>query len=129
VIAFVPGPDTAAWWQLLRDGTLTVQICAACGEAQSYPRSACAACTSDRVELRPASGRATVYSFTVVWRAPEPSMPVPYVLALVDLEEGPRLLTRLEDIAPAAVRIGMPVRLTRCEALSDAVALPFFGPA
>ena len=124
---FSPGPDTAPWWQRLRDGALTVQVCIECGAVQGYPRSACAACTSARVELRAASGRATLYSFTVVWRAPEPAMAVPYVLALVDLEEGPRLMTRLVDIAPADVRIGMAVRLARCEPLSDAVALPLFA--
>jgi uncharacterized OB-fold protein len=125
---FVPGPDTAPWWQRLRDGALTVQVCVACGAVQGYPRSACTVCARSELELRPATGRASVYSFTVVWRAPEPAMQVPYVLALVDLEEGPRLLTRLVDVATSDVRIGMAVRLVRCEVLSDAVALPLFGP-
>ena len=65
----------------------------------------------------------------MVWRAPSADFApdVPYVLALCELEEGPRLLTRLVGMPRATVRVGMPVRLVRCEPLSNEVALPLFG--
>ena len=73
------------------------------------------------------SGDATVHAFTVVHRAPDPSVAVPYVVALVELAEGARLMTNLVDVDPADVRVGAAVRV-RFRRLADDLALPVFGP-
>ena len=74
------------------------------------------------------SGRATVHAFTVVHRAPDPSGAVPYVVALVDLVEGARVMTNLVDVDPGDVRIGLAVEV-RFRRLDGGIALPVFGPA
>jgi uncharacterized OB-fold protein len=82
------------------------------------------------VSWEQASGRATVYTYTVARRPAGPAFKadVPYIVALVELAEGPRMMTRVTGVEPGAVCIGMPLRL-RFEVLSDEVSLPCFEPA
>lgn len=106
-----PGPQTGAdlhYQQALAQGQFLIQQCDACARAVFYPRMLCPHCGSDRLAWREPSGRGTVYSTTVVRRKPEAGGD--YNVALVDLDEGVRLMSRVEGMPPADVRIGMPVQ-------------------
>jgi hypothetical protein len=129
VRAFKVGHDARDFFRRARSGQFCVQRCRACGHAQLYPREACAACGGEAVELEAASGAATVYSYTVVRRAPDHEMAAeaPYIIALVDLAEGPRLLTRLVDVAPSAAHVGMKVS-ARLTPVAEDAALVVFAP-
>ncbi|MEC9347626.1 MAG: Zn-ribbon domain-containing OB-fold protein [Pseudomonadota bacterium] len=109
----VPNADSQAFWAAAAEGRLELQRCATCGTAQFYPRPHCAECGSGAVEPFTASGRGTVFTFTVNYRAPTPAFGAdgPYVIALVDLEEGPRMMVNILDVDPAGVRIGMAVQI------------------
>jgi uncharacterized protein len=87
--------------------------CEACGRFHFYPRAQCPHCGSDRIEWSEASGRGTVYSFTHVHRAPSPAFEkdVPYVVVIVELGEGPHLMSSLVNCKPGDVRIGQPVEV------------------
>ena len=100
------GPERT-FFEALADGRFMLQRCAACGEWVFYPRAVCPHCGGGPLEWRAASGRGTVYATSVVRRRPEQGPP--YNVALIDLAEGPRMMSRVERIAPEAVRIGMAV--------------------
>ena len=122
-----PNPVSAPYWEGLAAGELRLQRCTACGVAQFYPRALCSSCAGD-VEWFTASGEGEVHTFSVVQTHPvEPfASLVPFVLAIVELAEGPRMMTNVIGCDPAEVRIGMPVRLEPVEA--DGVVVPFFVP-
>ncbi len=122
----VPTPETEPYWAAARQGQLVIQRCGDCGEHCFYPRLVCPACMSDALRWVPCSGRATVYSWTEVRRAPGAfADDVPYVVGLVELEEGPRMLTWIRSERPEAVRIGMGVKVA-FEPVSDDITLPVF---
>lgn len=122
-------PDTAAWWEATRERRLLVQRCAACGHHQLYPRSLCLGCHGDDLDLVEAQGAATVWSYSVVHRSPDPEhLPAPYVVALVRLAEGPVLTTNLVDLPLDDLGCDQPVAV-RWRALDDGRHLPVFGPA
>src|SRR5260370_28545175 len=104
-----PDKDSAAYWEGTRRHELLVQQCNACERLRFYPRSVCPYCLSDQFQWRPSTGRGAVYSFTVIHRAPLPAFrdKVPYVLALIELEEGVRMMSNVVDCDPAQVRIGL----------------------
>src|SRR5215472_6180346 len=103
------GDDTRFFWEGVERGELLIQRCPACGALRHPPRPMCPRCRSlDRDTVR-ASGRGTVYSYVVPHHPRLPAFPERYVVALVDLEEGSRLVTNLVGVAPEDVRIGMPV--------------------
>jgi uncharacterized OB-fold protein len=104
---------TAEFWESAAAGELLVQECADCGGRQFYPRSYCVSCHGQSVGWTPASGKGEVYSYTVVRRAPSAEFAdqVPYVLALVQLAEGPRLMVRLSGCTPDEVTVGAAVQL------------------
>jgi uncharacterized OB-fold protein len=89
-------PTTEAFWQACAQGRLTVQRCAACGHHQFYPRPFCLSCESTDQAMVEVSGEGTIYSLTTVRLPVTEELPPPYLLALVDLTEGPRLLTNIE---------------------------------
>ena len=92
----IPDHDSAPYWKALHEGRLLVQKCLDCNEFQLYPRDRCLACRRP-VAFVEASGRGTIYSFTVIrqnYARPFRDW-IPYVVALVDLEEGPRLMSNL----------------------------------
>jgi uncharacterized OB-fold protein len=106
-------PDNAEFFAGLEAGRVRLPRCAACREVIWYPRHHCPFCGSNRVDWIDASGRGTVYSFTVVRRGQgDWAAAAPYVLAYVELEEGPRLLTNLVAADPGALAIGMAVEAT-----------------
>ena len=128
----IPTPDaeTQPYWDAAKDGKLLIRRCNACQRAYFYPRDFCPTCWSEDVAWEEASGRATVYTFSVVRRNDLPPWPerVPYVAAVVDLEEGPRMMTNIEGCAPEDVFVGMPVVVDfRVE--SDDITAPVFRPA
>jgi len=117
--------DTQPFWDAARRGELLIQRCTECDKRQFYPRFRCVRC-GGAVEWIRASGEGRVYTYTVVHRAAHEAFArlVPYVVALVDLVEGPRMMTRVR-VAPDAVRIGLGVRVA-FERLTDEVTLPVF---
>jgi uncharacterized OB-fold protein len=104
----VVNADSRPYWEGAREGKLLLQRCGDCGTLRFFPRYLCTACGSDRTEWAEASGRGTVHSFTIVHRAafPEFQARTPYVVALVDLEEGPRIMTNIVGDDALAVSIG-----------------------
>lgn len=89
-------PTTEPFWNACAKGQLTVQRCTSCGAHQFYPRPICLACESTSLEWVNAGGGGTIYSITTVRMPVSDELPPPYLLALVDLDEGPRLLTNIE---------------------------------
>jgi uncharacterized protein len=110
----VPTPqvDSQPFWAATRDGQLRLQRCAACGRFQFPPRLICSHCGSVDVVWKPVVGTGHIYSFTIVQRPPTPAFAqdVPYVVALVDLDEGPRMMTNVIGCEPTDVHVSMRVR-------------------
>ncbi len=106
-----PTPISRPFWEAARRHELMLQRCAACATFVHYPRPRCPQCFSDRLEWRHASGRGTVYSYTIVRRASSRAFAdAPYVLAIVELEEGPHMTTNI--VGPSEqVGIGTPVEV------------------
>ncbi len=125
-----PDGDTFAFWDGLKKGQLLLQHCLDCGHVQYYQKSMCHKCNSERLEHRPASGRGKVHSFSVVYRAPGPAFKkdTPYAVLLVELEEGPRMISSLVEGDAEKVVFDMPVQLV-CEKVTDDITLPRFKPA
>jgi uncharacterized protein len=121
-------PETASFWAATLEGTLLLQRCSACGRAGYYPRVVCANCHStDLVDIQ-ASGRGTIYSYTVTTRGIlEYADAGSYVLAMVALDEGPKMITNIVDCDPAALAIGQPVEVVFVDT-GGGGALPRFRP-
>jgi len=126
----VPSLETRPYWEGCKAHELRIQRCAACGQHQFYPRLYCAQCFSDRVEWVKASGRGKVATFTIVRRPVSPAFAddVPYVVALVTLEEGPTMMTNIIGIDVEKIEIGMPVMVT-FDDWSEEIAIAKFKPA
>lgn len=109
----VPNADTAAFWEGCARGELRLQRCLSCGAAQFPPRALCAACHAPDPVWERASGRGRIVSHTRVHRPPSPAFKAdaPYVVALVTLEEGPRMMVSLRGAAAEAPRIGDAIRI------------------
>ena len=122
--------DTAPWWDAAREGRLLLRSCNACGTVHHYPRPFCPECWSEDVTWIEASGRATVYTHSTVYVNDLPPFgeQVPYIAVVVDLEEGPRMMTRVVECDPADVEVGMPLEVAFWE-VTDEVTLPVFRPA
>lgn len=89
-------PTTEAFWAACEERRLTVQACGACGHRQMYPRAMCLHCgATDALSMEEVSGRGVIYSVTTIRIPVTEELAPPYLLALVDLEEGPRLLTNV----------------------------------
>ena len=122
-----PYQDTETYWAAARDHRFVIQHCKSCGKHQFYPRGVCSHCLSSDLEWHEASGKGTVYSFSVHHRAPHPGFAdeIPFVLAIVELEEGPRMMTNIVECNPDSVKIGMAVEVT-FEDVTEEVTLPKF---
>lgn len=124
-----PSPETKEFWDATTQGRLLLKRCTACATVIWYPRSLCPACKSFDTEWFEASGRGTVYSFTVSRRGEGPwREAAPYVLAYVELDEGPRLLTNLVDCDLDSLAIGQPVEVV-FDDTGEGSALVRFRPA
>ena len=116
-------PETKPFWEAAAQGRLLIKKCVTCGEAHFYPRAICPFCGSDKTEWVTASGRGTVYSYSVMRR-----VPVPYALAYVTLEEGVSMMTNIVDCDLDAIRIGQPVTVT-FKPTGGGPPVPMFRPA
>lgn len=128
---FVSTPLTKTYWDAAEEGELLLQRCVDCTNLQHYPRNICTRCWSEHLDWQPAAGLGRVWTFTVV------SIPghaawgteVPYVLAIVELDEGPRLMTNIVGCMPAEVSCGQRVRLSVRRAADDHQAVFQFTPS
>jgi uncharacterized OB-fold protein len=125
-----PDADTATFWRGLRDGKLLLQHCANCRHVQYYQQATCRSCGGENLTHRAASGRGKVHSFSVVHRAPGPAFKadVPYAVLLVELEEGPRMISTFTGGSPEDVTFDMPVTLV-LETVTEEITLPRFRKA
>ena len=121
--------ENRAFWTGGAEGELRFTRCTACGHYLHPPSPRCPVCLSDAIEPSAVSGRGRVYTYTINRRAWVPGLEVPFVLAVVELEEQPglRLVTNIVDCAPGDVEIGMPVEVTFVQR-ADAY-VPVFRPA
>ena len=121
-------PETAAYWDGLRAGELRLERCVDCTHISFPPRGFCPACGSRVTGTHVASGLATLHSYVISHR-PAPGFEVPYVIAVVELAEGPRMMTNLLDVEPDpdCLPLDMPLELVPT-AFSDEVTLPLFRP-
>jgi uncharacterized OB-fold protein len=112
-----------------RERGLVFQRCGACGAFRHPPRVLCAECGSDRVSWVPSAGKGTIFSWTVTHQAPHPAFAsqVPYAVAVVELEEGVRIVASLRDLAPADLELGLSVEV-ELEEVSEGVLLPRARP-
>jgi uncharacterized OB-fold protein len=115
-------PDSRPYWTAAEAGKLVIKQCTACGENYFYPRPFCPFCLSDKTIWLEASGKATIYSYTVVARAPFFRVP-----AMVTLDEGPTLLSAIVDCDPDKITIGQRVTVTFL-ATESGPPLPAFRP-
>ncbi|HJM88614.1 MAG TPA: Zn-ribbon domain-containing OB-fold protein [Dehalococcoidia bacterium] len=124
-----PDFDTEPFWTALKEHELRLQRCADCEKAYFYPRSLCPHCWSDNVQWERMSGRGTVYTYTIVRRAPHRAFTddVPFVIAVVELEEGPRMPVNLVDCPVDDVRVEMAVEIV-FEDINDEITMPRFRP-
>ena len=125
------GEVTRPFWEATKDQKFLVQWCGACEAPIFYPREVCPKClSSEKLEWRESAGKGSVYAFSIQHRPANPTMAdrVPYAVALVELEEGVRLMTNVINVPVEDIAVGMPVAVT-WEALSDGRNLPQFQPA
>lgn len=123
----VANADSREYWEGARAGKLKLRRCRDCGKLHFMPRFLCPFCWSENLEWIDSAGRGTVHSFTIIRRAPlaEFVARVPYVVALIDLEEGPRMMANILGNDALETRIGDPVRVTFEERRGD-MTLPQF---
>lgn len=125
----LPDPDSRMYWEALKVGRLLLQCCSECGHHQVYHQAICRSCTSTQLEHREASGGGSVYSYSIVHRAPGPAFKgdTPYAVLLVELDEGPRMISSLVGAPPETTAFGMRVRLV-CDPVAGEITLPRFRP-
>ena len=125
-----PTPETRHFWEGCKAGELRLQRCTECHQAYFPPRPFCPKCSSRAVEVFNASGKAFLYSYVINER-PRPDMGTePHAIAVVELSEGPRMMTNIVDCpqTPEALELDMPLEVT-FQSFSDAISLPLFRPA
>ena len=124
-----PTPETQPYWDGLNAHRLRLQHCADCGKVRHYPRPVCDACLSMRTGWIDSTGRGRVHSWTITHHAFHPGFrpDLPYTLVTVDLDEGVRMNAQLRGLDPAALRVGLPVRVD-FEPAADGLILPVFVP-
>ncbi|TDB95473.1 Zn-ribbon domain-containing OB-fold protein [Actinomadura sp. 7K534] len=125
-----PAPEAAPYWDGLRAGRLLMQRCASCERLQFYPRSICRHCLGTDLGWAEMAGTGRIYSFTVIHRAPFEAFKadVPYAYAVVELDEGPRVVATIETDDLDALAIDQPVTAV-FDAVTDEVTLLRFRPA
>jgi uncharacterized protein len=117
-------PETEPFWAAAREGKFLIRACTDCGKAHWYPRAICPHCFSEKTEWKEGSGRGTIYSVSVMKRAPEV-----YAVAYVTLEEGPTMMTNIVDCDFDTVAIGQKVTVTWRPTKDDGPPYPQFKPA
>lgn len=124
-----PTPETQHFWDGTLAGELRLQRCDTCAKIYFPPRPFCPACGSREVSVFKASGKAKLYSY-VIHHRPVPGFTPPYAIAVVELEEGPRMMTNIVECpqTPEALQLDMPVEVV-FEPQNDKITLPLFRPA
>jgi uncharacterized OB-fold protein len=124
-----PTPETAHFWEGTRAGELRLQRCTKCQHTYFPPRPFCPKCAAREVSVIRASGKGVLWSY-VIHHRPAPGFTPPYSIAVVQLEEGPRMLTNIVDCpqTPEALALDMPVEVS-FEKQDDTITLPLFRPA
>jgi uncharacterized OB-fold protein len=117
------------YWKAAREGRLLIQQCPKCGHRQWYPRAVCTQCAADPEWLE-VSGRGTVHTYTVVRQQGIPAFKaeLPYVITMVELEEGPLIFGSMPGIDPDVVSIGMSVEVYFMAAADD-TGIPYWRPS
>ncbi|HXF52363.1 MAG TPA: OB-fold domain-containing protein [Dehalococcoidia bacterium] len=125
-----PTPETQPFWDACKRHELQLPYCLRCQAFFFYPRRFCPRCFSWDIEWRRCSGRGTLYTYAIQYRSMAAGFEPPYVTALVQLEEGPRLMTNLVDVEPdpKRIRCDMPVEVVFHD-VTDQITLPLFRPA
>lgn len=125
-----PYQDTQAYWDAAKQKRLILQRCRDCQKFQFYPRGVCSHCLGSALDWVDSPGRGVVHTFTIAHRAPHPGFAnqLPFVIGIIQLEEGVRMMTNIVGCDPNSVRIDMPVKVT-FEEVSPDVTLPQFTPA
>lgn len=123
----ISNADSQPYWQGAREGKLLIRKCNCCAQLHFMPRYLCPTCWSDDLEWIPASGKGAVHSFTIIRRASDPRFThlVPYVVALIDLQEGPRMMANILGEKALETQIGDSVSLV-FESRGDGDQLPQF---
>lgn len=121
--------DSKTFWEGCKEGKLLIQQCEDCENHIFYPRAVCPHCMSDRIKWVEASGKGKVYSYTVARRPYHPAFAdqVPYVVALVTLDEGVRMMTNLINVDVEKVSCDMPVEVVFTK-IDEQITLPKFQP-
>lgn len=124
-----PSEHSSRFWSATAEGRFLIQTCATCGDTTFYPKVTCPTCGSIDLVDTEASGQGTVFTFTIARRPTHKAFADagPYVIAIVELAEGPHVTTNIVDCDPADVTIGMPVDVTFADTV-DGIALPLFRP-
>jgi uncharacterized OB-fold protein len=120
-----PSPLSQPYWDGCREGVLRLQYCTHCKYFQFYPRCICSQCQGTQLEWRTVSGRGVVASYTVVQRGISAAYPAPYVVALIDLAEGPRMMSSVTETEPENLWVGAPVAVCFAEWSPD-IQMPVF---
>ena len=125
----VPTPETRHFWEGTQVGELRLQRCDSCGKNYFPPRPFCSACGSRGVTVFKASGKAVLWSY-VIHHRPVPGFTPPYAIAVVQLAEGPRMMTNIVECpqTPEALQLDMELEVV-FEAQNDKITLPLFRPA
>jgi uncharacterized protein len=125
-----PDPETRPFWDAAREHRLLIQRCEDCGSAIFYPRPFCPECWSEQVAWVEAAGRATLYTWSTVYRNDLPPFGarVPYGAAIVERHEGPRMMTNIVDCDHDELRIGMRLEAVFRDETED-ITGPDFRPA
>lgn len=125
----IPSPESEPFWEACKRHELRLPYCTHCEQFFFYPRKFCPRCFSWDIEWRTCSGRGTLYTFAIQYRPQMMGFTPPYVTAIVQLEEGPRLMTNLVGVEPSpeAIRCDMPVEVV-WEDASDEITLAHFKP-
>ncbi len=121
---------TLPWWEAAAEHRLVIQRCESCGHTRFPPAPVCPECRSDEAHWQELSGRGEVYTYTIVHRPIAANQQLPYVVAVIALEDadGVRMISNLVDVDPEAVEIGMSVQVV-WEDMSEEMAIPRFRPA
>lgn len=125
-----PTPETQPYWDAAKQGKLLIQRCNDCAQHYFYARPLCSHCLSRNVEWVEASGRGTLHTYVISMRPGRSApLPPPYIVAIIELDEGPRMMSNLVGVEPDPAKIpcDMPVQVV-FEAISDEITLPRFRP-
>ena len=121
--------ETKVFWDGCKKGELIIQKCDRCNDYQFYPRGICSNCWTTDIKWVHSTGRGKVWTYTITYqnRTPGFAEDVPYVLALVELDEGVKMFTNIIECDPKEVKIGMDVEVTFVKA-NNFITIPYFKP-